>query len=136
VREQVEALEDHADLRALARHLGLAQLVQLVSRLPVAHQLAVHVEPARVDLLEVVDAAQEGRLAGARGAEHAHHLAGVDLERDALQDLQQAEVLAHGLRFDHRRHQTACRGLRRRRKRWSGVGGSSRLEPRPKRRST
>ncbi len=33
VREQVEVLEDHADLGALARDLGLAQLVQLVALL-------------------------------------------------------------------------------------------------------
>ena len=59
MREQVEVLEDHADLGALVRDLGLAQLVQLVAHLPIADELAADHEAPAVDLLEVVDAAQE-----------------------------------------------------------------------------
>ena len=76
VREQVEVLEDHADLGALARDLGFAQLVQPVADLAVADELAVDRQAPGVDLLEVVDAAQERRLARAGRAEQAHHLAG------------------------------------------------------------
>ena len=47
VREEVEALEHHADLAALAAHLAVAQLVQLVAALLVADQLTVDVEPCR-----------------------------------------------------------------------------------------
>src|SRR5205814_226879 len=101
VREQVEALEHHADLRALARDLGLAQLVELVALLAIADERAVHVEPPRVDLLKVVDTAQEGRLARARRTEHAHHLAAVQFESDALEHLEPPEALVHGLRLDH-----------------------------------
>ena len=71
VREQVEALEHHPDLGALARDLALAQLVELVALLPVADELAVDPQPAGVDLLQMVDAAQERRLPGARRAEQA-----------------------------------------------------------------
>ena len=46
----------------------------------VADERPVDVQPSRVDLLEVVDTAQEGRLAGAGRAQQAHHLAGRDLE--------------------------------------------------------
>ena len=95
-------LEDHADLGALAGDLALGQLVELASLLPVADELPVDREAAGVDLLEVIDAAQERRLARARRAEHAHHLAALDLERDPLQDLELAEALVHALGLDHR----------------------------------
>ena len=56
-------LEHHADLGALPGYLSLVQLVELVAALLVADQLAVDLQPAGVDLLEVVDAAQQRRLA-------------------------------------------------------------------------
>jgi hypothetical protein len=102
VREEVEALEDHPDLGPAARHLRLAELVELVARFAVSHQLAVDPQPSCVDLLEVVDAAQEGRLAGARRAQQAHDLARSHLERDALQHLEAAEALVHLLGAQHR----------------------------------
>ena len=54
---------------ALAGHVARLHLVQHVALLPVAHELAVHPEAAGVDLLEVVDAAQQGGLAAARRAQ-------------------------------------------------------------------
>src|SRR4029078_7109352 len=84
VGEEVEALKDHPDLRAPAGDLRLAQLVELVPGLPVADQLAVHPESSRVDPLQVVDAAQERRLARARRAEQAGHLARSSRQRDPL----------------------------------------------------
>src|SRR5581483_730999 len=101
VREQVEMLEDHPDLGALARHLALVQLVQPVALLSIADQLAVDPQPAGVDLLEVIDAAQEGRLARAGGAEDAHDLTAVDGEVDALEDLEATEALVDALGLDH-----------------------------------
>jgi hypothetical protein len=102
VREQVEALEDHPDLRALADDVALGQLVELLALLAVADELAVDAEAAGVDLLEVVDAAQERRLALARRSQEAHHLGGADLERDALEDLEPPEALVDALGLDHR----------------------------------
>jgi hypothetical protein len=103
VREEVEALEDHPDLRALAGDLALAQLVELVALLAIADEPPVDPQAARVDLLEVVDAAQERRLPRAGRPEHAHDLARRDLQRDAAQDLEPAEALVDGLGLDHRR---------------------------------
>ena len=65
VREEVEALEDHPDLLALPRDVALLVLDQLAAHLAVADEVAVHEDPAALDLLEVVDAADEGGLAGA-----------------------------------------------------------------------
>ena len=47
VAEQVEVLEDHADLGPLAGDLRFAQLVQHLALLAVADQLAVDRQPAR-----------------------------------------------------------------------------------------
>ena len=81
----------------------------LPSALAVADQVAVHLDPAAVDLLEVVDAADEGRLAGAGRPDDADRLALRDLERDALQHLEPAEALVdvlgvHDEPSRHRRH--------------------------------
>src|SRR3954467_2949438 len=103
VREQVEALEDHPDLRALADDVALGELVELVALLAVADELPVDTETAGVDLLQMVDAAQERRLARARRPEEAHHLAGGDLERDALEHLEPPEALVDALGLDHLR---------------------------------
>ena len=94
-----------ARLRQTSR---IAQLVELVAGLAVADELAVDPQAPRVDLLEVVDAAEERRLAGARRAEDAHHLAGLHLERDALQHLEPPEALVHALGLDHRRSSVAA----------------------------
>ena len=102
VREQVEVLEHHADVAALLGGVTGRHLVQLVAPLAVADQIAVDIQPARIDLLEMVDAAQERRLARARRADHAQHLALADLQRDALEHLQGAEALADLLGLHHR----------------------------------
>ena len=68
--------------------------------LPVADQVAVHLDPARVDLLQVVDAAEKRRLARARGPDEADDLAARDLEVDALQHLEPAEALVDVDRAD------------------------------------
>src|SRR5438309_546664 len=69
--------------------------------LPVADELAVDRQPAGVDLLQVIDAAQERALAGTRGADHAHDFFLGDLQLDTAQHLEPAEALVHRLRLDH-----------------------------------
>ena len=101
VGEQVEALEHHPDFRTLAADLTVGQLVEAAAAFPVADQLAVDPEPPGVDLLQVVDAAEKGALARARGPDDAHHLAGRDLDVDAPEHLVAAEALVHGLGTDH-----------------------------------
>ena len=102
VPEKVESLEDHPNLGPLAADLCVGQLVQLVAVLPVADELAVHPQTAGVDLLEMVDAAEERGLARARGTQHAHHLAGLDFERDPLKDFEATEALVHAFSLHHR----------------------------------
>jgi len=60
MREQVEPLEDHADLRALRADLPVAQLVELAAMLPVANKLAVDPQPATINLLQVVYVPKRG----------------------------------------------------------------------------
>ncbi len=69
MREQVEVLEHHADIDALAQHLALLQLVEKLTLPPIADELAVERDDAAVEPLEVVDRAQQRRLARARGAD-------------------------------------------------------------------
>jgi len=58
-------LEHHADFAALLSGVAGRHLVQLVAAFAVADQLAVDIQPARVDLFEVIDATKKRRLAGA-----------------------------------------------------------------------
>ena len=87
VREQVERLEhdpdpppDPVDVDALGGDL-----------------LALDDDPAGIDRLEQVDAAQERRLAAARRADEADDLVLGDVEVDAAQDLERAERLVEAL---------------------------------------
>ena len=66
--EEVEGLKYHADIGALLCGFLFADLIQGAVLFAVANQLAVDIESARRRLIKVVDAAQEGGLAGARGA--------------------------------------------------------------------
>src|SRR5206468_11629426 len=102
VREQIETLEDHADLGPLAGDVALGVLDELAVAFPVADQVAVHLDATGIDLLEMVDAANEGRLPGSRRADDADDLARLDVERDALQHLQPAEALDDVLRAHDR----------------------------------
>src|SRR5690606_21931609 len=56
---------------------------------------------APVDLLEMVDAAQEGRLARAGSADQARHLTLGQGEVDAVEHLQGAEALGNLASHDH-----------------------------------
>src|SRR5262249_60190554 len=75
VRPKVEPLEDEADLGALARDVPLRVLDELaVLAGSIADEMAVHLDPAAVDPLEMVDAAEERRLARAGGRDDADDL--------------------------------------------------------------
>ena len=100
VREEVEALEDHADLLALLRDVPLLVLDELAVGLAVADEVAVHEDPALLDLLEVVDAADERRLARSRRADDDDHFLALDGHRHAFEDVQPAEPLVDVGRLD------------------------------------
>jgi hypothetical protein len=90
VREEVERLEDHADIGPELREL-LAVL---------GKRLAVDADRAAVDRLEPVDGAAQRGLAAARRTDHDHDLAAMDREIDVLQNVQFTEVLVDVLEYD------------------------------------
>src|SRR4051812_27066918 len=94
MREEVELLEDHADV--------LADEVELVAALAAGDLLALEEDLAPVRRLEEIYAAQERRLAGSGWADHAGDRAGRDLHVHAAQDLQVAEALFNPLELQHR----------------------------------
>ena len=108
VREQVEALEHHADVLAHLVDVGLG-----VGDLDV-----LEADLAARRLLEPVDAAQHRRLARARRPQDHDDLALLDLQVDALENLERAEGLPQVLDADDRlrpsatstrvRRRTAC----------------------------
>src|SRR5699024_9937418 len=103
MREEVEALEDHADAGALGGDLLAGELLPAAVRQgvgPVPLHLAVDEDAPRAGLLELVDAAQQGGLAGAGGAHQHRHLAGVHREVAALQHVEVAEGLVDLLDLD------------------------------------
>jgi hypothetical protein len=92
VREQLEVLEDHADLRAEASEVGLR----------VADRDAVDQDVAPLERLEAVDGLDQGALARAGRAADDHDLALVDGGRAAVQHLHRAVPLADVAHLDHR----------------------------------
>jgi hypothetical protein len=91
VREQVELLEDHADLAA--NFLDVAEVVGELD--------PVHDDAAAVVLLEPVDAADHGRLPRARRAADHDDLLPVDAEIDVLERLEVPEPLRDAFELDH-----------------------------------
>ncbi len=81
MRKQVEALEYHPSLQALARNLRFGQHVKAPGLLAHAHQLAIDPDRAAVDAHQLVDAAQQRCFAGAGGADETKHLAGSYIQR-------------------------------------------------------
>ena len=106
MREQVEGLEDDPDPApdAIDVHAGSRDLV------PAQH------DPSRVDRLEQVDAAEQGRLAGARRPDQAHDLVLVEPEIDPTQNFELAEGLVEPFdeerRLGHAATPATCRRRR------------------------
>ena len=83
-------LKHHADFFPGGVNVGLA----------VKNVHIVHNDLAAVDLLQVIQAPQEGGLSAARRADDDHHLALVDVRGDAPQHLQFVEALFQILNMD------------------------------------
>ena len=97
MREEIDALEHHAGPAPLRRDLPWRERVEAALALGEALKLAVHEDAARRNALELVDAAQERRLARARGPDGHADLARPDREIDASQRLHLAVELADPL---------------------------------------
>ena len=102
VREQVEALEHHADIQDARARRRAARRIQ--------EGLAMQQHAPAVQRLQAVQGADQGRLARARRADDADDLARLDHQVDALEHLVVAETLARALDL-----QGLFRALRRRR---------------------
>ena len=102
MREEVEALEHHADRGALACQILRPQVVE--PALPVeaiAHEGSVDDDLARLDPLQHVDAAQQGRLARTRRPEDRAHLSVLDVQTHPREHMDVAEELVDVAHFDH-----------------------------------
>ena len=93
MREEVEALEDHADIATLRGNRLVTEPVQHAALVGIPHEVAVDPDPPAVDRFELVDAAQEGRLARSGRAEQTDDLALVDVHVDALEHVVAMEGL-------------------------------------------
>jgi len=93
VGEEIEALENHPDVRALPGDVGILALVEPPVAFFVTDQLTVHPDAPTRQGLHLIDQPQEGRLARPGGPEQHHCLAGVDVQVDALEDFVGAERL-------------------------------------------
>ena len=76
MREQVIALEHHADL--------LADGGQILCGL---HVLSLEQDLSALDLLQGIDTAKQGRLAAAGGPQKDHDLALCDVKADVVEDV-------------------------------------------------
>ncbi|MNT70666.1 hypothetical protein D3C72_2090780 [compost metagenome] len=65
MREEIEILEDHADVGAALQNILLLQFIKRVALLAVTDEIAVDRDEAVVDPLQMIDGAQQGRLARA-----------------------------------------------------------------------
>ena len=107
VRKEVEALEHHAGVAPRPRDRGLLRLDQPSAVTGGADELAVDEDDPRVDRLEAIHAAQQGRLARPAGADQARHGTCGDPERHVFEHGVVAEGLPHSADLDHvARHAT------------------------------
>src|SRR3990167_2538735 len=116
MREQVVTLEHHAGPGALSRDLPFRPQTAGCRWVPVADQLPVDPDLAGVVTLQEVDAAQEGRLARAAGADEHDDFPPVHVERQPVEHGEGAEPLddsADRYPRDFSAHtRTASRGAR------------------------
>ncbi len=103
VREEVEVLEDHADLGPEgADDIGLLHDEPALLVLAVSHFLAVHQDGALVHLFEEVDHPEQRRLARARRADDDDPLPLLDIEVHLVHSREAAEALDDSLKLYHR----------------------------------
>lgn len=86
MREQVELLEDHADLLSQAAQISAGGV----------EVFAVDFDHAVVDRLQAVECAQQSRFARAAAADDRHDLAFLDAEVDAFEYVVIAVVFMQG----------------------------------------
>ena len=94
VQKQVVALKHKGSLLPDPRNLLFGDCVQIVGPI-------VEGQGSRVRPLKEIDAAQEGRLAGAGGSQDGDHVALLHRQINALEDLLPVKGLAHAVHFQY-----------------------------------
>src|SRR5882762_6680925 len=102
MREQIEVLEDHGCVGSGMRRFPRLQLVEAAILQTVPDELAIDVYAAGINLLEIVDAADQSALAGTGRTDQAAHLARQHGEVYFGKDLQVAEFLGNPDDLHHR----------------------------------
>ncbi len=92
MREQVEVLEDHANVGPVLTDLLVLLFVQPGALDVIADDFSVDPHPPTVNTLEMVDTAQESALARSRRADEADHFTGLNLKVQTFKDLKFAVV--------------------------------------------
>jgi hypothetical protein len=101
MREQVEALEHHAEAGADAADVPFAvELAPAGSVAAVADQCIVEQHLAGLVFLEEIETAQQRRLARATRPDDGHDLAALDLEADAAQHFELTEAFVQTTHLD------------------------------------
>ncbi len=105
VRKEIEALEDHADLRAQFSHMGTARRNERFALTHPVHRFAVDPDHPVIDLFEGHEHAQHRRLARSGGANDRHDFARCDVEIQTVEHSQLSVALRHLVEPDFRRAQ-------------------------------
>src|SRR5258708_56276 len=92
MREKVKTLKHKADLRANMGDGSLAILHQSSIHLAIAYHLTFNVNAPAIDLLQVINAAQQCRLAGTAGSNNHYYLPAFYRKINAIQDRQVAKA--------------------------------------------
>src|SRR5215469_3268800 len=92
MREEVEALEDKANLGANAGDSSLAIFHQFPIHFAIADHFSLDIDVPAVDFLKVINAAQQCCFAGAAGADNDDDLPTFDGKVDAVEDGETAEA--------------------------------------------
>src|SRR3954451_20069700 len=98
MRPEIEALKDHPHFGALFGQLAVTDVVEFSTVPALADQPVPDVDVPAGRAFEVVDAAQQRRLARATGADDGDRFAGIDFQVDAFEHLVGAEAL---VQVDH-----------------------------------
>src|SRR2546423_7042038 len=99
--EEVEALKHETNLRTDTGNVGLAVLDQSTIFLALAHQLAVDINTLIVNLLHVIDAAQQRGFTRATDANHHNDLPTFDRKINAIYNDEVAEAFDDLLASHH-----------------------------------
>ena len=84
--EEIESLEDHANLGPFGAYLLVAEFAKCVAASFVAYEFAINEQISGVVFFKVIDAAQERALARPTRSNQAGHVTLVHDEIDTLED--------------------------------------------------